>query len=554
MGESAKNTGWKDICVFLGGIMGENKLIPCFIPTDKITEIRPNQLEALDLIWEILENKGTKIIGSCPTGSGKTLLIDIIFNYFNSIGKNCLYCSPLNQLTDQVELSGFKDVCTLKGRGAKDTKTGRPAYPCIAGKADAGIGYCRSGKCPDNFNVRVCKVKPYSHCNKCVCWKCIYKMAFQKYKESKKGNTNFTLFMMGVTNSYDVLAIDEADDVESTVRNHFSVTIPILINKTDFIDHLEPLQEYIEYLNGEIEKLDPNTSDEAFRKREELVKLSGKIIMMLEDVTENSEPWVVTVKPLNQKTMYQPITIDRFLEPLLANKIVIMMSATPPSYAGYAKIEVDSVFPIETRQWSYVPLGGMSKDSRNATIPKLAIWLSKLKGKTIVHTVSEATAAKIAEPLRMLGIYPLQQVKGNGESNEHTVTRYDAIKAFIDSKDQNKIYLSYNMGRGVDLFQPEILNNVVAVIPFKNPTEPLIKARRRLLGQKEAQKVEDEEVARDIAQMMGRTFREGKFGSYNGIPTPKRGYIVASEWGWWYKSRKKLFPKYFRESELKVVK
>ena len=547
MGEGTENTGWEDICMLLGGIMGDNKLIPFFQKTDKITEIRVNQREALDKLWDLLENGFTKIILEVPTGGGKGAIGNTAFNYFNSLDKSCLYTSPLNELVNQIESSGF----------GFDTLKGRRNYPCLAKKPDCGVGYCRVGKCPNTQvpRIRACKDKPYGDCGRCVCWKCIYKITFLKYKESKKGNTNFTLFMMGVTNNYSVLVADECDSIEQTVREHYSVTLPILINKSDFIDHLEPLQEYMEYLSGEINKLDPNViSDEQFRKREEYMKLYGKINGMLEDVANHGEMWCVTTKPLNQRTQYQPITIERFLEPLLANKIVIMMSATPPSYPNYTKIEVDSVFPIETRQWSYVPLGGMSKDSRNATIPKLAVWLSKLKGKSIIHCVSEQTAAKIAEPLRMLGIYPLQQVKGNGESNEHTVTRYDAIKAFIESKDKDKIYLSYKMDRGVDLWQKDILNNVIGVLPFKNPTEPLIKARRRLLGEKEAKKIEDEEVARDIAQMMGRTFRNADFGEYNGIPTPKRGYIVASEWGWWYKSRKKLFPKYFRESELKVKK
>lgn len=465
------------------------------------------------------------------------------FNYFNSLDKVCLYTSPLNELVNQIANSEF----------GFDTLKGRRNYPCLAKKPDCGVGYCRVGKCPNTQvpRIRACKDKPYGDCGRCVCWKCIYKAVFQKYKESKKGNTNFTLFMMGVTNNYDVLVCDEADSVEPTVRDHFSITIPILINKSDFIDHLEPLQQYMEYLSEEINKLDPKEiSDEQFRKREDYLKLYGKINFMLEDVTNHGEPWVITTKPLNQKTMYQPITIDRFLEPLLANKTIIMMSATPPNYAGYAKIEVDSVFPIETRQWSYVPLGKMSMKFRDKTIPKLAVWLSKLKGKTLVHAHSYLTAQKIAEPLRMLGINPLLQVQGNGESTGHNVSRYDAVKAFVDSKESQKILLSVSLARGVDFHQLDILNNIITTVPWPNPTDPLTKAKNRLLGES----WQSEQIAQDIAQAYGRIHRSEKMGVLNGIPTPKRTYIVDSNFGSWYANHKKLFPKWFRESQLKVVK
>lgn len=520
-----------------------NPLYDFFPHTEKITSMRSNQREALDKLWECIERGDTKITLCAPVGSGKSALGDTIFNYYTSLGKKCIYTSPLNALVDQVDASGFQGVCTLKGRAR---------YPCLAGKKNAGEGWCQDERCPSSKRKRECKKTPYGACHTCVCWKCIYRETFNKFKHADKGNTNFSLMLMSVDNNPDVIAIDECDSAESFIRLHYGVTIPKLIDDVNFKNHIEPLKEYCEELSISIEAIGPEsefTTDAQLNERKELINMQEKITSMLIDVENHHELWIVTVKRDSQKTHYEPVTIDRFLDPLLEGKIVFMMSATPPVFPGYSRVEVDSIFPIETRQWSYHPLGKMSMKYRDATIPKLAYWLSTLKGKTLVHCVSYATAQKVSDALRILGIFPLLQVNHNG-GDEHTTNRYDAVNAFVTASDLNKIMLSVKLDRGVDFWQPEIVNTVICVLPYPNPTEPLTKAKNRLMGSG----WQAEQMSRDISQMMGRIFRNEKLGIYQGQPVPKRGYIVASEWWYWYAHNKKLFPKWFIESELKDVK
>lgn len=517
----------------------DNPLLSFFPHTDKIKSIRSNQKEALDKLWEKIELGHKNITIAAPVGSGKSAIGDTLFNYYNSLNKNCLYTSPLNQLVDQVELSGFTDVCTLKGR---------VHYTCLAGKQNAGVGYCQTNeKCPSSNRKRNCKHKPYGACDTCMCPHCEYKKVYTKFKNSHKGNTNFTLFLIGIDNNPDIIVIDESDVLESFIRSHYSITIPIMINDPVFKHHIEPLKIYLDSLQIKIENIDPNsdvTTESQLKELKELMAQYEKISNMLSDFETNQEAWVVTVNTEKQKTKYEPITIDRFLSPLLAGKIVFMMSATPPQFKEYTKLEVDSIFPIETRQWSYLPLGKMSFHHRDATIPKVALWLSKLRGKTLCHCVSYLTAKKISDALRILGIYPLLQIN-DSNGDEHTTSRYDAVEAFVKAEDPNKILLSVKLDRGVDFWQPEIINNVICVLPYPNPTEALTKAKNRLLSKD----WQNEQMARDIAQAMGRIFRNEKMGILNGIATPKRGFIVASEFGVWYNQNKKLFPKWFIESQ-----
>jgi len=517
--------------------MNYNPLYSFFPKTDKIKEMRSNQKEALDKIWDLLNSGITKIILEAPVGSGKSAIADTLFNYYNEQGISTLYTSPLNALVDQVDTSGFQNITTLKGKSH---------YPCKAGRLNCSQGFCNIKKCPSGTHKRNCAKKLYDGCNRCICWKCEYKKVFREFKSSMKGNTNFTLFMMGITNMPGVIVFDECDEIEDSVRSFRSVTIPILINIPEFKNHIPALRQYSDKLTEEYKKIDPESSEANSKKYDELKNLSDHICMMLGDYEIHNEDWCISVKPVTGITKYEPVTIDRFLEPLLQNNIVIMMSATPQIIKGYSKIEVDSIFPKESRHWAYKPLGKMSKNYRDKTIPKVANWLHSLDGKTLVHCISYKTAESLSIPLKMLGSDPYLQIP-NKTSNGNNYSRYDAVEAFTTAKDLNKILLSVKLDRGVDFWNPEIINNVIAVLPWANPTDPLTNAKNKVLG-KEWQ---NEQMARDIMQQYGRIHRNEKNGIYKGLEKPKRTYIIDSNFSFWYSTNKKYFAKWFKEAQLK---
>ena len=114
-----------------------NPLIALFPISDKITEIRHVQITALELIWEAIQSGEKRLTLSGSTGCGKSKIAETVIRYFESLGKKCLYQSPLNSLVDQVEDNKHGDsrIVTLKGRSF---------YDCIA----KGNGItCDSGYC-----------------------------------------------------------------------------------------------------------------------------------------------------------------------------------------------------------------------------------------------------------------------------------------------------------------------------------------------------------------------------------------------------------------------
>ena len=272
----------------------------------------------------------------------------------------------------------------------------------------------------------------------------------------------------------------------------------------------------------------------------------SKIDRILLDWEENSEPWVITNyinRKGKQKSKIEPITTERFLNPLLEGKIVIMMSATLSKLDGWEYIEAPSPFPINLRQWQYLPLGRMSMKYRDATLPKVADWMRTLTGKTLVHCVSYDTAAKLASLLRVRGIYPLLQTNDDDDINEDTVRRWDAVRAFKEAKDPNKILLSVKLERGTDFPEPEIVNNVILAVPFPNPTDNLTRAKNNTIGLS----WQDSQVARTIEQSYGRINRNADKRTMT--------YMVDSnfnnlEMSFWYQRNRKYFHQWYMEAEL----
>lgn len=519
-----------------------------FPTTDKIKEPRPQQIELYDKIIALFK-AGKKQISVCaPTGIGKSPKAVTIANAFASHGKRTLITSPLNELVDQYDTDfGEQYLSTIKGR---------KHYICNANPdRTCDIGYCQEKVCGIDQTQRLCQnVATADLCERrdeCPCMSCVYSSAMKKYKASTKGNTNFTLFQKGVTNDPDLIIIDEADSVEDFVRMNFSVTVPEIIDWDDFSDHIFSLQDWKDIYQKNIETAtthmqnskNPHQRMELSRTIKSLKSKCVNVSRIIDDYDKHGEDWAVTNNDFKGTTLYQPVLTDRFLEPLLKNKYVIQMSATPPNLPNYEYLEVDSPFPPEIRQWKYKPLGRMSLKYREQTIPKVSKFLCSLTGKTLVHCVSYATAEAIGRSIMLsCDRTPLIQT-GKKLPYDYNcsglVGRVDAVERFKKSDNPNEILLSVKMDRGIDLKEKDIINNIIAVLPFPNPNDPITIAKNKLLGKD----WQGKQMADVITQMLGRVNRNADKTTLT--------QIVASEWSWWFKQNKQHFKKHFLEAQVK---
>lgn len=526
-----------------------NDITKFFPVTDKIKEPRQQQIQLYNDIITIFKS-GKKHIEVCaPTGIGKSPEAVTIANAFISHKKKTLITSPLNELVDQYGRDfGEKYLSTIKGR---------KHYQCMANEdRTCGTGYCQEKVCGIDQSKRLCiDISTSNLCKRrdeCPCMHCNYIYAMKKYKSSLKGNTNFTLFQKGVTNDPDLIIIDEADSVEDFIRMNFSITVPEIIDWEDFSDHIYTLIDWKEIYEKNIatatkhmmNTVNPHQRSELSRNIKSLERSCSNVSRIINDYEKHGEDWAVTVNEYKGTTNYQPVLTDRFLEPLLKGKYVIQMSATPPNLPGYKYLEVDSPFPPEIRGWKYKPLGRMSLKHREQTIPKLSKFLCGLKGKTLVHCVSYSTAEAIGRSIistcdRIPIIQVGKKLSYDGNHLAGSVERMDVVEKFKQSKNENEILLSVKMDRGVDFWENDIVNNVIAVMPWPNPTDPLTKAKNKLLGDD----WKNQDMANVIMQMYGRINRNAT--------KVTNTYIIDSNFGSWFGKNKSCFKNWFLEAQVR---
>lgn len=218
-----------------------NPFLQNFPHTTNIKQPRQIQIDCLEWLWQNFANS-RKFGFCCPVGVGKTGIGMAILNYAKSLGMHGLYTSPLNLLVDQVDKEF--SVMTLKGR---------KFYPCLSGRDSCKSGFCQDDKCAKGLEIRKCEYDKL--CQTCGCPKCVYRIVFKAFQNSQIGNTNFTMFLIGIDNSPEVLIIDEADDIESFTRMHYSLVLEGHIS-TDWNKAVEELKLRADYLRVMLEEKD----------------------------------------------------------------------------------------------------------------------------------------------------------------------------------------------------------------------------------------------------------------------------------------------------------
>ncbi len=551
-----------------------------FPKTQKIVEMRAAQRQAIDELNNVLESGSKRIVMMGPTGVGKSAIGMTVAHYMKDLGMRSTYTSPLNSLVDQVE-NNFHDVVTLKGR---------KHYSCYAASrmgedTNCAEALCRSRICATavfddvsthKSNLLIPTARDCKKCMKseCLCDYCAYKTAKSSFEHAWIGNTNFTMFQLGLRPSNFVI-IDECELIESYLRLSLRVTI----TRKDFPqaatwdEHLQLLKDFVAADKAELLVKDAKQRDMARSGvvnkdatdilRKEIEKLSDRILRIetiFRDFDKYHEPWVVIPENWfdakgikHNKVRIEPITVDRFIAKMFSDRqYVLFMSATPMIPDGWDFIELPSPFPREMRPWVYDPVGKMSFSERDQSIPKLAEYIIKLQklrsGKLLVHCVSYKMASDIAEALYARGVTHITLQTPRDELRQEdifeSVGRSKAVENFIESKNPNQIFLSVNMESGIDLWQADIVTQIIAKIPFQNPNDPLYKAQKMYV--KDAERRFNTEIANKVVQAYGRINRDDKKETLT--------IITDESFGRFFEVNRNLFRRYFLEAYTKVSK
>jgi ATP-dependent DNA helicase DinG len=458
---------------------------------------RDGQIKAINQIMAAYSRGVRMVVLDAPTGSGKTLIGETVRRL---LGGTALYVCNNKTLQDQFS-GDYPYASVMKGRSN---------YPTWGGGEKITADDCTWSK------ERPCSWCPFKSV-------CPYEVAKQKAIHNRISVLNTAYLMAefqgpGRFAGRDVVILDEADTLESSVMSH--VGLEISRRRVAELELGEPKKvtvegEWIEWVDEAIRTVDRvmpvlhegETDVQPIRNYNYLSRLSMSLRSLRKSLDDGG--WVYTGK--NGQVSFKPVRVNE-VSPLVlwpTGKRFLLMSATMISAeaeldwhgwdAPYEFIQMDSEFPVENRRVKVVSCANMSK--KVWEVDKLCDGISRVLDRhpderVLVHTVSYDLAKEVSGYLKRSGRRPVS-------TYNQAVDRERALSSF--KRTRGGVLVASSMDRGVDL--PDDLCRVVVVakVPFPNLGDRQISAR--LYRTPGGQTWYNIQAVRTLVQMTGRATR-----------------------------------------------
>lgn len=502
---------------------------------------RPYQKETILQIKEILDSDFDNVVLESPTGSGKSAIAICLGLHYRS----AFLLTSQKILQDQYskDYSSSK-VCVLKGRNN---------YPCKL---------FPDFTCEDSFcSTKQCPIKP----------ECFYEQAKQKAVESYVALMNYKYFLciMNYTGTFSqrkLLICDEAhsldDECMSFVEFSFSSFYLSKLGLTSKIPIYEKLEDYIVWLETILQKIKlrktetqeklknkflEQSSIQDFQKElENLINQELRVKTFLE--SRNDIEWIFDItsnEKLRSKTIiFKPLTIGYFAEKLIFkhSEKRLFMSATILDNESFCKnlnidltktkfIRVPSTFSKDIRPIILTRSGNLGKNDLDNSLPKIVEDVAKIldyhdNTKGLIHCHTYKIAHYIQENIKPE--FKNRMIFHDSETREET------LNEFINSNEP-KVLVTPSMTEGIDLKDDLARFVVIVKLPFLFLGDKQIKKRMEIDSEWYKWK-----TALTLVQAAGRAVRHDK--DFCTI------YIMDSQFGYFLKQNRKLFPNYFIEA------
>lgn len=400
---------------------------------------------------------------------------------------------------------------------------------------------------------------------------CTYSLEKQDFINSPISITNFSYFLAETTYAGKLepralLVVDEGHNTESEIGKFVEVTfsekfardalkckIPKLDSQQAVFEWIKSgykkaLSKYVKDLEKNLAKLsgDIEGYGDYSKQYEMLEKHIGKIEQFVEVYKEDN--WAMNIvypqegnRRGARKFEFKPIDVSLYSQKTFFRNgaRILMMSATvvdkdvfcasiglPANEVSYLRIP--SPFPVKNRPIHCLPVGSMSKDSIDKSLPVLVEAIKMLmekhpNEKGIIHS----TNYKIAKYLQ-------ENIKSNRILSHDSSNRDIVLKKHIECSEPT-ILLSPSMMEGVDLADKSSRFQILCKIPFPYLGDLVIKKRmeRNKLWYPYM-------TAKLIIQSFGRSIRNEKDYAIS--------YILDSDWQRFYSRNITMFPEDFRQS------
>lgn len=472
----------------------------------KFTRFHDHQARAVDEILAEYEAGRKVVFLDAPTGTGKTLIAEVVGQRMNRRNYTCSTISLQHQF-----LEDFPYARVVKGR--RNYTPTHPTMPDVTcDDCDMHQGDDGEAECSQCENVLACP----------------YVVARDTAGTADLAVLNTAYFLAQTQNPKSMFRrgfaiVDECDLLESELMRFIELRVS---RKIAAMVGVEPLKkgvhkstiqtwlddELIPALQAKIKGLhgDDLSTQRMRRRLNELLGKVKKVDLVNNDhwVREYDDQHALVMKPYRVHEFGREMIWDKADQWLCMSATIIdpteMATSLGLGDGEWECVTVPMTFPVKNRPIILAPVANMTRKNMDDDMGKLIAALREVsrqhEGENIlVHAVSY----NLAKQLR----YALG--KGSTRAPNHITVGYDnaqgrdvAIRAF--KQGANVMVIAPSLDRGVDLPGDLCRVQVIAKVPFPNLGDPLVSARMNDEWGELWYKVQ---TARSLVQMTGRAVR-----------------------------------------------
>ncbi len=506
-----------------------------------VKEIRPHQVDAIQETVEAFRSGKKAVYVDAPTGSGKTLIAEIVRRELND--KTLYVCSD-KSLMDQFKRD-FPYAKLLKGRAN---------YPTLDGKNQT------AEDCTSNDPTDQCW-----YCN--PMHECPYRVAKQQAMRAPLAVTN-TAFLLAEGNTVGnfsgqpLIVADECDTLEKMLMGY----VEFEVSRSRIRDmgmeepgkgiHKPTMVKWLDEFAVNTYRVMQDTTDaKKLRSLGRLFEDTQRIKAELQREIDKQQSddaqgrWIRLYDDKNGGLHYKPVMVDTYGTRNLwrHGHKWLLMSATVISAAemadslgmpyDYHVVNVPMTFPVENRQVIMAPVANVVYKEMHQAIPRLVAAIAAVMRKhpgdrILVHTVSYKLAKDLQDGLRNVDTGGPRRIitYSDGQNRERVLAEYKRTPGCV--------MLAPSMARGIDLPGDLCRVQVIAKVPFLSLGDTQVSRRTHMPGGDVWYAVQ---AIRDIVQMTGRAVRSKDDWAVT--------YIFDAQFSsnLWRKN-KMLFPAWWRES------
>lgn len=525
-------------------------------------EIRDQQIQALDFIFETFSSGKKFAIIEAPTGVGKSAIAITVARYYNDLFKTEEFSGSYFLTTQKI----------LQEQYARDFGSPNGCMASLRSSSNYNCGYHTNLSCKESRLML--KGEPYNSqfSNACLL-ECPYIKDKHKFMNSRESVTSYAYFLNGTIHNpkaFDVrsiLVIDEAHNIEEQVSNNYELHIAEMFSekvlelkfdnkiisqdeafkwiKEFYYPKVQEQEDHIrEMFNKFFSLKEPSPQLAGVAKKYDLIMKHGQKIKKFVELY-NEDNWAYNFIPAfgKQKRKYEfkPVDISHYVNEVLFKfgDRVILMSATILNKEAFCEslgikeieagfLSLESSFPVQNRPVYYMPSGKMSKNNIDSSLPRLLETIKELmkvhkEHKGIIHTHTY----KIADYIRKN--YKSSRLLFHDADNKEVV-----LQEHLNSS-KATVLVSPSMMEGVDLKDDASRFQILCKVPYPFLLDNLIVKRMKKFKHWYPYK-----TAKTIIQSLGRSIRHKDDIAIS--------YILDEDWEFFYKINKKMFPTYFKKS------